>query len=130
MKTTRNQGKHLPQVHISLNDARVLLTMVTAYLLYLRKAVPPSPKQETRVRVLRGVQQRLAALLASPQQAEETPIWLTHQKWHLLDEAMSGYVQLVRALVPASRQRDETLREIERFRDTLSGFQATPVILK
>ncbi len=43
---------------------------------------------------------------------------------------MSGYVQLVRALVPASRQRDETLREIEGFRDTLSGFQATPVMLK
>jgi hypothetical protein len=130
MKTTRNQGKHLPQVHIGLNDARALLTMVTAYLLYLRKAVPPSPKQETRVRVLRSVQQRLAALLASPQQAEETPIWLTYQEWHLLDEAMSGYMQLVRALVPASRQRDETLLEIERFRDTLSGFQATPVMLK
>jgi hypothetical protein len=130
MKTTRNQGKHLPQVRIGLNDARVLLTMVTAYLLYLRKAVPPSPKQETRVRVLQGVQQRLAALLASPQQAEDTPIWLTHQEWHLLDEAISSYIQLVRALVPASRQRDETLQEIERFRDTLSGFQATPVILK
>jgi hypothetical protein len=130
MKTTRNQGKHLPQVHIGLNDARVLLTMVTAYLLYLRKAVPPSPKQETRVRVLRGVQQRLAALLASPRQQEDTPIWLTHQELHLLDEAISGYVQLVRTLVPASRQRDETLREIEGFRDTLSGFQATPVMLK
>jgi len=130
VKTTRNQGKHLPQVHIGLNDARVLLTMVTAYLLYLRKAVPPSPKQETRVRVLRGVQQRLAALLASTGQQEDTPIWLTHQELHLLDEAMSGYVQLVRALVPASGQRDETLREIEGFRDTLAGFQATPVMLK
>ena len=130
MKTTRNQGKHLPQVHIGLNDARVLLTMVTAYLLYLRKAVPSSPKQEMQLRVLRGVQQRLAALLASTRQQEVTPIWLTHQELHLLDEAMSGYVQLVRALVPASRQRDETLREIEEFRDTLSGFQATPVMLK
>ena len=69
-------------------------------------------------------------LLAGGKQAAETPIWLTHQEWHLLDEAMSGYVQLVRALVPASRQRDETLREIEGFRDTLSGFQATPVMLK
>ncbi len=120
MKTTRNQGKHLPQVHIGLSDARALLTIVTAYLLYLRRAVPPSPKQETRVRVLRGVQQRLAALLASPRQQEVTPIWLTHQEWHLLDEAISGYVQLVRALVPASRQRDETLREIERFHGYLN----------
>src|SRR5260370_41672350 len=110
MKTTRNQGKHLPQVHIGLNDARVLLTMVTAYLLYLRKAVPPSPKQEMQLRVLRGVQQRLAALLASTRQQEVTPIWLTHQELHLLDEAMSGYRQLVRAWGPASRQRAGTLR--------------------
>ena len=73
MKTTRNQGKHLPQVHIGLSDARVLLTMVTAYLLYLRKAVPPSPKQETRVHVLRGVQQRLAALLLPPASKKSHP---------------------------------------------------------
>src|SRR5258708_36813292 len=130
MKTTRSQVANVPQAHIGLNDACVLLTMVTAYLLYLRKAVPSSPKQEMQLRVLRGVQQRLAALLASPRQQEVTPIWLTHQELRLLDEAMSGYVQLVCALVPASRQRDETLREIEGFRDTLSGFQATPVMLK
>lgn len=30
MKTTRNQGKHLPQVHIGLNDARALLTIINA----------------------------------------------------------------------------------------------------
>src|SRR5260221_259439 len=73
MKTTRSQVAKVPQAHIGLNDARVLLTMVTAYLLYLRKAVPPSPKQETQLRVLRSVQQRLSALLASPQKAEEKP---------------------------------------------------------
>src|SRR5260370_26748237 len=104
--------------------------MVTAYLLYLRKAVPPSPKQETRVRVLRCVQQRLAALLASTGQQEDTPIWLTHQELHRLDEAISGYVQLARTLVPASRQRDETLPEIRGVRETLSGFQGTPLVLK
>ena len=123
-KIAQSQGKHLPQARIGLNDAWVLLTMVTAYLAYLRKAVPPSPKRETRVRVLRGVQQRLAALLASSRQPEDTPIWLTRQELHMLDEAMSGYVQLVRALVPASRQRDETLREIEGFRDILNMLLA------
>lgn len=123
-KIAQSQGKHLPQAHIGLNDAQVLLTMVTAYLAYLRKAVPPSPKRETRVRVLRGVQQRLAALLASTGQPVDTPIWLTQQELQMLDEAMSGYMQLVRALVPASRQRDETLREIERFRDILNMLLA------
>ena len=119
MKTTRNQGKHLPQVHIGLNDARVLLTMVTAYLLYLRKAVPPSPKQETQLRVLRSVQQRLSALLASPQQAEETPIWLTQQEIQALYEALSGFARLIRLIIPASTLRDETIRDIEGFHETL-----------
>ncbi len=123
-KIAQSQGKHLPQALIGLNDARVLLTMVTAYLAYLRKAVPPSPKRETRVRVLRGVQQRLAALLAATGQPVDTPIWLTQQELHLLDEAMSGYVQLVRALVPASTLRDETLREIGGFRDILNMLLA------
>ena len=124
MKTTRSQIANVPQAHIGLNDARMLLTMVTAYLAYLRKAVPPSPKRETRVHVLRGVQQRLAALLASTGQPVDTLIWLTRQELHLLDEAMSGYVQLVRALVPASTLRDETLREIEGFRDILNMLLA------
>ncbi len=124
MKTARIQGKLLPQARIGLNDARVLLSMVTAYLVYLHKAVPLSPKRETSIRMLRGVQQRLAVMLASSHQPEDTPIWLTQQELHLLDEAMSGYVQLVRALIPASRQRDETLREIEGFRDTLNMLLA------
>jgi hypothetical protein len=119
MKTTRSQVANVPQAHIGLNDACVLLTMVTAYLLYLRKAVPPSPKQETRLRALRSVQQRLSALLASPQQAEETPIWLTQQEIQALYEALSGFARLIRLIIPASTLRDETIRDIEGFRETL-----------
>ncbi len=119
MKTTRSQVAKVPQAHIGLNDARVLLTMVTAYLLYLRKAVPPSPKQETQLRVLRSVQQRLSALLASPQQAEETLIWLTQQEIQALYEALSGFARLMRVIIPASTLRDETIRDIEGFHETL-----------
>jgi hypothetical protein len=97
----------------------VLLTLVTAYLLYLRKAVPPSPKQETQLRALRSVQQRLSALLASPQQTEETPIWLTQQEIQALYEALSGFARLIRLIIPASTLRDETIRDIEEFRETL-----------
>src|SRR5260370_9919666 len=119
MKTTRSQVANVPQAHIGLNDACVLLTMVTAYLLYLRKAVPPSPKQETQLRVLRGVQQRLSALLASPQQAEETLIWLTQQEIQALYVALSGFALLVLVIIPASTLRDETILWIEGFRETL-----------
>src|SRR5260370_5031040 len=119
MKTTRSQVANVPQAHIGLNDACVLLTMVTAYLLYLRKAVPPSPKQETQLRVLRGVQQRLSALLASPQQPQQTLIWLTHQEIQAFYEARSGFALLMRVIIPASTLRDDAIRDIEGFRETL-----------
>jgi len=47
------------------------------------------------------------------------PVWLTRQEIRALDEALSGFVQVVRVVVPASSERDETLREIEGFRDML-----------
>jgi len=58
-------------------------------------------------------------LLATPGRAEVTPIWLTRQEIRALDEALSGFVQMVRVVVPASSLRDETLREIEGFREML-----------
>jgi len=96
-----------------------LLSMLTGYLAYLRKAVLPSPRRETQLRTLEGLQRRLAALLTASRQDEDTPIWLTQQEIRALDEALSGFVQVVRMMIPASSERDETLREIEGFRDML-----------
>ncbi len=114
----RDQGNYMPQVRVGLGDIQALLSMLTGYLTYLRKAVPPSPKRETQIRTLEGLRRRLAALLASSRR-EETPIWLTLQEIQALDEALSGFVQVVRVIIPASSMRDETLREIEGFREML-----------
>ena len=119
MKTTPSQGEKVPQARIGLNDVRALLGMLTAYLAYVRKAVPPSQKRETKIRVLQGIRGRLATVLAAPYQREDTPIWLTRPELEVLEEAMSSFVQLVREMIPVSNSRDETLREIEGFRDTL-----------
>lgn len=119
MKTTPGQGEKVPQARIGLNDVRALLGMLTAYLAYVRKAVPPSQKRETKIRVLQGIRGRLATVLAAPYQREDTPIWLTRPELEALEEAMSSFVRLVREMIPASNSRDETLREIEGFRDTL-----------
>lgn len=119
MKTAPGQGEKVPQARIGLNDVRALLGMLTAYLAYVRKAVPPSQKRETKIRVLQGMRGRLATVLAAPYQREDTPIWLTQPELEALEEAMSGFVQLVREMIPVSNSRDETLREIEGFRDTL-----------
>src|SRR5713226_6656659 len=114
-----DQGNKVPQVRVGLGDIQALLSMLTGYLAYLRKAVLPSPRRETQLRTLEGLQRRLAALLTAPRQDEDTPIWLTRQEIQALNEALSGFVQVVCVLVPASSLRDETLREIDRFRDML-----------
>jgi len=119
MKTAPGQGEKVPQARIGLNDVRALLGILTAYLAYVRKAVPPSQKRETKIRVLQGIRGRLATVLAAPYQREDTPIWLTRPELEALEEAMSSFVQLVREMIPVSNSRDETLREIEGFRDTL-----------
>jgi hypothetical protein len=126
MKTTPGQGEKVPQARIGLNDVRALLGMLTAYLAYVRKAVPPSQKRETKIRVLQGIRGRLATVLAAPYQREDTPIWLTRPELEALEEAMSNFVRLVREMIPVSNSRDETLREIEEFRDTLKMMLSRP----
>jgi hypothetical protein len=119
MKPAKDESKAIPQVRIGLNDARALLAILKGYFAYVYGAVPSSHKRDAQIRVLQGVRGRLEALLATPGRAEETPIWLTRQEIRALDEALSGFVQVVRVVVPASSLRDETLREIEGFRDML-----------
>lgn len=121
-----DQGNTVPQVRVGLGDIQALLSMLTGYLTYLRKAVPPSPRREMQLRTLEGLRRRLATLLTAPRQEEDIPIWLTQQEIRALDEALSGFVQVVRVLIPASSMRDETLREIEGFRERLKGMAECP----
>src|SRR5260370_32183143 len=117
MKTAPGQGEKVPQARIGLNDVRALLGMLTAYLAYVRKAVPPSQKRETKIRVLQGIRGRLATVLAAPYQREDTPIWLTQPELEALEEAMSGFVQFARQAGPAENVRDAILLQLEGFRD-------------
>ncbi len=94
-----------------------MVAIVTAYRTYLRNAVPPSPKRERYIRLLQGLERRLTPLVAAPQGQEERVIPLTTQEIQVLEEAMDGFVQVVRQLVSPSNQRDELLHEIEGFRD-------------
>jgi len=73
----------------------------------------PSPKRERTLRLLQGIQQRLTAHVAAPQQPEETSIPLTAQEIHALEDAMGDFVQLVRQVIPPSNQRDDLLQQVE-----------------
>src|SRR5215469_4547371 len=113
MKSTLpDQGNTVPQVRVGMGDVQALLSILTGYLAYLRKAVPPSPRRESQLRTLERLRRRLAGLLATPRQEEDTPIWLIQQEIQMLDEALRGLVQVMCMIIPASSERDETLREI------------------
>ena len=107
----------VPHVPLSCTDLRAMVAIVTAYRTYLRHGVPPSPKRERSLRLLQGLEQRLTPPVAAPQGQEERVIPLTTQEIQVLEEAMDGFVQVGRQLVPPSSQRDDLLQEIEGFRD-------------
>ena len=107
----------VPLMPLNGNDLRAMVAIVTAYRTYLRHGVPPSPKRERSMRLLQGLERRLTPLVAAPQGQEERVIPLTTQEIQVLGEAMDGFVQVVRQLVPPSNQRDDLLQEIEGFRN-------------
>ena len=107
----------VPHLPLSGNDLRAMVAIVTAYRIYLRHGVPPSPKRERSMRLLQGLERRLTPPLAAPQGQEERVIPLTTQEIQVLGEAMDGFVQVMRQLVPPSNQRDDLLHEIEGFRN-------------
>ncbi len=109
----------VPHVPLSGSNLRAVVAIVTAYRTYLCHGVPPSPKRERSMRLLQGLEGRLTPLVAAPQGQEERVIPLTTQEIQVLEEAIDGFVQVVRQLVPPSNQRDDLLHEIESFRDYL-----------
>jgi hypothetical protein len=109
----------VPLRPLSGTHLRAIVAIVTAYRTYLHHGVLPSPKRERSLRLLQGLERRLTPLVAAPQGQEEHIIPLTTQEIQVLGEAMDGFVQVVRQLVPPSNQRDDLLHEIEDFRDYL-----------
>jgi hypothetical protein len=109
----------VPLMLLSGSGLRAMVAIVTAYRTYLRHGMPPSPKRERSMRLLQGLERRLTPLVAAPQGQEEHVILLTTQEIQVLGEAMDGFVQVVRKLVPPSNQRDDLLHEIEGFRDSM-----------
>src|SRR5260370_39639958 len=101
------QGNEVPQGRVGLGDIQALLSMLTGYLTYLRKAVPASPRRATQIRTLERLRRRLAALLASSRRGAETAIWLRRQESQGVKDALGGFVQGVRHMISAAGSRGE-----------------------
>src|SRR5260370_17785604 len=103
------QGNEVPQGRVGLGDIQALLSMLTGYLTYLRKAVPASPRRATQIRTLERLRRRLAALLASSRRGGEPPLWLTREEIPALKEGVSRVLPGERPHTPAPTLPDGPL---------------------
>jgi hypothetical protein len=107
---------NFPTLQIGFNDVPVLRNVIRGYLAYSRRVSLPTQERQEQARLLEGIFQRL---VAAPCGVMEVHIHLQLPEIHALNIAMLGFCAFVRQKVPASRDRDETLRDLEGFRQLL-----------
>ncbi len=110
------QHHNLPTLQIGFNDLSVLRNVIRGYLAYSRRTSLPTQERQEQARLLDGVYQRL---IAAPNGAVEVHIHLQSQEIQALNTAMLGFCAFVRQKVPPSQDRDETLQDLEGFRQKL-----------
>jgi hypothetical protein len=114
--------EHVPQVSLHPNDISVLQQVVRGYLAFLRNGVAPSKKRAVQIQAVQRLQQRLTTLAYA--HADNTCVPLTADDIQALDAALRGFITLVRRMVPASQERDETLQDVENLRQHVAKMIA------
>jgi hypothetical protein len=114
----------VPHLPLGPHDLQALEAVTRGYLGYLRKAGPASAKQQAQIRALQGIQARLAPLLA-PGASLTVHIPLTREELTALQEAVRGFVTLLRQMVPPSEQRDGVIASLEHLHQALAGMLAS-----
>jgi hypothetical protein len=117
-----NMPEHVPQVSLHPDDISVLAQVIRGYLAFLRNEGVPSKKRAVQIHTLQRLQQRLTAITSA--HAEKTCVALTADDTQVLDAALRGFITLVRRMVPASKERDETLQDVENLRQHLAKILA------
>ncbi len=114
------EGKPVP---IALSDLTVMDAALKGYLAFLRGTVNPSQERSTKIELLQNIRHRLKPVVSH--QLEGTPIPLTFTEVQALDDALIGFVWLVRRTVPPSTERDDALAGFDDLRQMLASL-ATP----
>jgi hypothetical protein len=101
---------------VSLNDLAVLRSVILNYLAYARRALPPTQQRKAQMLLLEGVYRRLASI---PLQVTTAQLLLQEPEIHALDEAITTFASFVQQKVSSSPERDRTLRDLEKLRQSL-----------
>ena len=105
--------KRMPTLMIGLNDLAVLRTVIQSYLALILRTVAPSQQRDEEVAVLQEVQRRIAGI---PAHALEVQISLFGPEVQALNHALMSFSSFIHTKVPPSREREQALRDLERFR--------------
>lgn len=110
----RSEAPHanIPVTGIHPNDLKVLENVLKMYLLYLRR----SYGGEIRIQRTQHLHRRLQQMLTSPQNLDGVCIPFSEQEFHTIDEALSGYMKMLRQIIAPSPQRAEVLKALQGLR--------------
>jgi hypothetical protein len=110
---------NFPTLRIGYGDLSVLRNVIRGYLAYSRRTTKPTAESIQQARLLEGIYQRLIARSGG---LMEVHIHLLAEEVYALDTAILGFCGFVRLKVPPSHDRDETLQDLEKFRQSLLGM--------
>jgi hypothetical protein len=114
----------VPSLPLGPHDLQALEAVIRGYLAYVRKAIPASAKQQAQIRALQRIQARLVLLLA-PGAPLTAQVPLTREELTALQEAVRGFVALLRQMVPPSQERDGVIASLEHLHQALARMLAS-----
>ncbi len=116
---SQREGFTLPELPLGFGDLGVLRDIIQAYLAFLPRSGLSAQEKQTQTHLLKGVSFKLADI---PKQAVEARIMLNVGEIYSLSCAMQVFIAFVKNKVSPSRERDETLQDVERLRQCLLGL--------
>ena len=103
----------LPTLALSFNDLVSVRSIIRAYITYTRRVSQPTRQRDEQIHVLESLYLRLANM---PVNVGDVVIPFSVAEVTALDRAFAGFCAFVRKKVSPSRERDETLEDVERLR--------------
>ena len=102
----------LPTLALSFNDLASVRGIIRAYITYTRRVTQPTRARDEQIHVLESLYLRLANM---PVNVADMAILLSVAEIAALDCAIAGFCAFVRNKVSPSRERDETLQDVDGY---------------
>ncbi len=112
-----------PLVPTTLQEIMTIDSILYAYLSFLRGGIEPSKQRDEQIELTRKIRRRIKPIRTF--QAGKV-VQLTPQEAGTMRAAMVAFVELLRAMIPQSPDRDSTIAYVESLRQRLSGEVVPP----